>query len=87
MHADINLMIFGQIVEMCVDTEILDCWESESRLILHSGQFFNFYQQKEVQTTSSICSRDIDDLKILQPDWPRIVLPLSEEQDFSMNSA
>ena len=35
------------------------------------------------QAFSSLCSRDIVDLKILQSDWSRAFSPLSQEPDFS----
>ena len=43
----------------------------------------NLYQHAKNWAISSICSRDIFDLKILQPDWPRAFLPISQEPDFS----
>ena len=45
----------------------------------------NFYfpwiciNMQKNQTFSSICSRDIVDLKILQSDWPRAFWPISQE--------
>ena len=32
---------------------------------------------------SSICFKDLVDLKILQSDWPRAFRPISQEPDFS----
>ena len=38
------------------------------------------------EATSSIYSREIVDLKILQSDWLRAFRPISQEQDFSQYS-
>ena len=43
----------------------------------------NLYEHAKNQTFSLICSRDIVDLKILQPDWSRAFWLISQEQDFS----
>ena len=45
--------------------------------------FVNLYQHAKNETVSSICSREIVDLKILQSDWQRALWPISPEQDFS----
>ena len=41
------------------------------------------HQQAKIQAISSICSRDIVDLKILQSDWLRAFRPVTLEPDFS----
>ena len=41
------------------------------------------HQYAKNQTFLSICSRDIVNLKILQPDWLRAFWPISQELDFS----
>ena len=42
----------------------------------------NLYLHTKNQAISSNCSRDIVDLKILQPDWPRAFWPVSQETNF-----
>ena len=44
--------------------------------------FINLHQQAKSQATSSICSRDIVDLQILQSDWHRAFQPVTLEPDF-----
>ena len=44
--------------------------------------FMNLYQQTKNQAISSICSRDIVALKILQFDWTTAFLPISQKSDF-----
>ena len=43
----------------------------------------NPYQHLKNQDISSICVRDIVDLKILLSDWLRAFLPMYQEPDFS----
>ena len=43
----------------------------------------NLYQHAKNKTVSLICSDEILDLKILQPDWLRVLWPISQEQNFS----
>ena len=45
--------------------------------------FLNLYEHAKNEAVSSICSCEILDLKILQPDWLRVFWPISKEQDFS----
>ena len=42
----------------------------------------NLYQHAKNPAFPSLCSRDMDDLKILQSDWPRAFWPISQEPDF-----
>ena len=50
-----------------------------NRLII----FVNLYQHAKNEAISSICSREIVDLKVLQSDWLRAFWPKSQEEDFS----
>ena len=43
----------------------------------------NLYQHAKNQATSSFCSINVVDLKILQSDWPRALWPISLGPDFS----
>ena len=45
--------------------------------------FVNLYQHAKNEAVSSICSREIVDLKILQSDWLTAFWSTSQEQDFS----
>ena len=45
--------------------------------------FVNLYQHAKTCTVSSICSGEMVNLKILEPDWLRPFWPISQEQDFS----
>ena len=46
----------------------------------------NFYQYAKNQATSSIFSLDIIDLKILQFDWLRALIPISQEPDYGVSA-
>ena len=43
----------------------------------------NLHQYAKDQAFSSLCSRDIISLKILQSDWSRAFWPISQEPEFS----
>ena len=43
----------------------------------------NLHPYAKNQAFSSFCSRDILNLKILQPDWSRAFWPISQEPDFA----
>ena len=45
--------------------------------------FVNLYQHATNYTVSSICSREMVDLKIPESDWLRPFWGISQEQDFS----
>ena len=42
----------------------------------------NLYRHAENQVSSSLCFRDLVDLKILQSGWPGAFWPISQEPDF-----
>ena len=44
--------------------------------------FLNLYQHARNESVTAICSDEILDLKILQPDWLRRFWPIFQEQDF-----
>ena len=45
--------------------------------------FVSYYQHAKNEAVSSICSEEIVNLKIMQPDCLRAFWPISQEQDFS----
>ena len=47
----------------------------------------NLYQHAKNEAISSICSDEMLDLKILQPDWLRVFRPTHQEKDLSGNTA
>ena len=57
---------------------------------MHNQKIFNFhfflnlYQHAKNVAVLSICSDEKLDSKILQSDWLRVFLPISQKQDFSL---